>query len=296
MNDPAPQAATWPDFIIIGAMKCATTTLHAQLTRQPGIFVHGLGEVEFFSDDRRYARGMQWYASLFDQAGPDCLRGERSTGYTKLPTFPHTVSRMHRHLPRVKLIHVMRHPVDRLLSHYAHEWVLGRVSDPIELALERHPEFVAYGRYEMQLRPYLETFGPAQVLPMFFERLVAHPQEELERLCRFLEYRGMPRWVEELGPQNVSRERVRRGAIRDRILGGSVLTRIRRRWIPEAVRNRIKRLWQMRELPRIPPAKLEALHRGFDDDLERLGARLGTPLSCRNFKEAVASRPLEWTR
>src|SRR3954447_7628759 len=54
-----------PDFIAIGAMKCATTTLHEQLARQGSLFMSRPKEPNFFSDDRNYARGMDWYHSCF---------------------------------------------------------------------------------------------------------------------------------------------------------------------------------------------------------------------------------------
>ena len=54
-----------PDFIVIGAMKSATTTLHEQLARQPGVFMSRPKEPNFFSDDAIYARGWGWYSSLF---------------------------------------------------------------------------------------------------------------------------------------------------------------------------------------------------------------------------------------
>ena len=54
-----------PDFIVIGAMKSATTTLHEQLARQPGFAMSRLKEPNFFSDDDMYARGWGWYSSLF---------------------------------------------------------------------------------------------------------------------------------------------------------------------------------------------------------------------------------------
>src|SRR5271167_2267183 len=98
-----------PDFVVIGAMKSATTTLHEQLARQPGFFMSRPKEPSFFSDDRVHARGWAWYSSLFRLAKPRDLRGESSTHYTKLPTHPRTVERMVRHLPRLKLIYVMRH-------------------------------------------------------------------------------------------------------------------------------------------------------------------------------------------
>ncbi len=77
-----------PDFIIIGAMKSATTTLHGLLASQPGVFMSTPKEPCFFSDDEVWARGVGWYASLFEAAPAGALLGESSTHYTKLPTYP----------------------------------------------------------------------------------------------------------------------------------------------------------------------------------------------------------------
>jgi hypothetical protein len=80
-----------PNFIIIGAMKCATSTLHEQLARQPGFFMSQPKEPNFFSDDSAYARGEDWYLGLFAGTRPGDICGESSTHYTKLPTYPGTV-------------------------------------------------------------------------------------------------------------------------------------------------------------------------------------------------------------
>ena len=92
-----------PDFIVIGAMKSATTTLHEQLARQPGFFMSRPKEPNFFSDDAMYARGWGWYSSLFRPAREADLRGESSTHYTKLPDYPRTVDRMVRDLPAAQV-------------------------------------------------------------------------------------------------------------------------------------------------------------------------------------------------
>src|ERR1700722_5627445 len=102
-----------PDFIVIGAMKSATTTLHEQLARQPGLFMCRPKEPNFFSDDENYSRGWGWYEAMFRPAAPEDLRGESSTHYTKLPSYRRTVDRMVHDLPRLKFIYVMRHPIDR---------------------------------------------------------------------------------------------------------------------------------------------------------------------------------------
>src|SRR4051812_13835299 len=88
-----------PDFLIIGAMKSATTTLPEQLARQPGVFMPRPTEPNFFSDDDVFARGLDWYGSLYRGAEPPALRGESSTHYTKRPTYPNTVRRMADALP-----------------------------------------------------------------------------------------------------------------------------------------------------------------------------------------------------
>ncbi|MDO5706469.1 MAG: sulfotransferase domain-containing protein, partial [Paracoccus sp. (in: a-proteobacteria)] len=114
-----------PDFLIIGAMKCGTSTLAAQLGAQTGIFVTTPKEPNFFSDDAEWARGIDWYRALFDGAAPGDLKGEASTHYTKLPNHPHTLERLRPHVPAPRLIYLIRNPLDRLVSHYIHEWTMG---------------------------------------------------------------------------------------------------------------------------------------------------------------------------
>ena len=83
-----------PDFIVMGAMKSATSTLHEQLSMQHGLFMSEEKEPNFFSNDEVYAKGLDWYSSLFANAPPGAACGESSTHYTKLPTYPQTVARM----------------------------------------------------------------------------------------------------------------------------------------------------------------------------------------------------------
>ena len=189
-----------PDFIVIGAMKSATTTLHAQLAEQPGLFMSQPKEPNFFSDDENYVKGLAWYGSFFQKAGGADLCGESSTHYTKLPAYPGTVERMRRVLPEVKLIYVMRHPIDRLISHYIHERLAGTITVGLEEAIEEHAELIDYGLYHMQLEPFLNVYGRENILPVFFWRLARMPQRELERIYSFIGGRGRPRRDLTLGP------------------------------------------------------------------------------------------------
>jgi hypothetical protein len=294
------RAQAMPRFIIIGAMKCATSTLHEQLARQPGVFMSTPKEPNFFSNDEEWARGIDWYRSLFAGASPGDLCGESSTHYTKLPTYPRTVERMRDHLPGdVKFIYVMRHPIDRLVSQYIHEWTqrVVPVDATIDAALETHPELIAYSRYAMQLQPFFQAFGRESVLPVFFERLTSHPQETLERVCAFIGCAGEPRWFDGASEQNVSSERMRESPLRDALINLPGLRAARRALVPQGWRDRVKKWWTMKHRPTLSDASLQRLRAIFDEDLALLGSWLGyDELNCERFKSfAKSTAAPAWT-
>lgn len=283
-----------PDFVIIGTMKSATTTLQEQLVQQPGIFMCDPKEPNFFSDDEHYRKGLAWYSKLFSGARADDLLGEASTHYTKLPTHPLSVARMREHLPNARLVYVMRHPVDRLVSHYIHEWSMGNIDCGIDEAVGRHPEMIAYGQYAMQLAPFFEAYGRGAVLPVFFDRLLREPQAELERVCRFIGYRGTPLWAQDLKPGNVSSERVRRFPLYGLVVDSAVATWLRRALIPQGWRDWVKARLSMQQRPVLGQKVRAALEAEFDPELARLGEWLGKPLNCKNFKQVTGAEELNW--
>lgn len=272
------------DFIIIGAMKCATSTLHSQLASHDSFFMSEPKEPNFFSDDGVYAKGVDWYEGLFQDARPHQLKGESSTHYTKLPTYPQTLARLSGTLTTGKFIYMMRHPVDRLISHYIHGWTEGTISSPINEAVLVYRELVDYGCYAKQLEPYCKTFGQDSVLPVFVEAVRKDPQQQLERIFSFLGVDETPFWKEDLR-DNVSSERMRKCGWRDTLLEMPVLKYIRRRFVPKSLRTRVRRLWTMEQRPELTAGTRELVERRFDEDLEQLGNRLGLELSCHNFSK-----------
>lgn len=286
--------ADLPDFIIIGAMKSATSTLQEQMVEQAGIFMSDPKEPNFFSDDDQFSKGIGWYSSLFMGAPEGCLLGEASTHYTKLPTYPDTISRLRAYLPHPRLIYVMRHPIDRLISHYMHEWSMGVYSCNIEDAIEKYQELTAYSQYAAQLEPYFEAYGREAMLPVFFDRLIRNSQAEFERICEFIGYQGEPRWVEGLKPSNTSSERIRRFPLYGLLIDSGIATWLRRKLIPRSFRDAVKAELTLQQRPTLDNqirAKLESV---FDPDLAVLGDRLGVQLNCGNFKETTANKSLEW--
>jgi hypothetical protein len=273
-------------------MKCGTSSLHDRLAEDPRLFMSQPKEPNFFSDDDVYARGLAWYTSLFSAARDSQLCGESSTHYTKLPTYPHTVARMRAILPAPRLVYLMRDPLDRIVSQFIHEWSRRDVSDGLEAAVRGHHRFVSYSLYATQLAPYFEGYGSERILPVFLERLVAYPEEELARILVFLGVPGDPELqVVGLPASNVSRRRLRKSSARERLLA---IPGVRRAVsvLPRSLRTRAKTFWQMRERPALPPSLRRELQERIDADLARLDARLGIALRCESWKERVLAASL----
>jgi hypothetical protein len=238
-----------PDFAIIGAMKCGTTTLAAQLAAQDGVFVTTPKEPEFFSEDANHARGTAWYEALYHDAAPGDLRGEGSTGLTKSLEHPRAAERLHAGSPDARLIYLMRDPVERAISHYIHEWSQGVVTGDLDAALARHPEIIAYSRYDEQLVPWRRLFGAKAVLCMRMEDMQADPQAALDRVAAHLGRPGAFAWVEDLGPQNVSAERIRKFPGYDLLVAHPAAAALRRALVPRGLRDAVKARLRMRKRP-----------------------------------------------
>jgi len=193
-----------------------------------------------------------------------------------------------------KFIYIIRHPIDRLVSHYIHEWTQRVISIPIDDALDRHPELIDYSRYAMQLAPYKDAFSFDAILPVFFDQLTDHPQETLEHVCCFIGYPNQPRWDSSLDQQNISSDRLRRSPLRDAIVNMPGLSAIRRNLIPQSWRDRAKALWTMNERPSLSDSSLTRLRTIFDEDLARLGKWLGIDLTCENFHTVARSTTPVW--
>jgi len=261
-----------PDFIIIGAMKCGTSTLATQLGLQDGIFITTPKEPNFFSDDPVHARGLAWYASCFDAAAPSDLKGEASTHYTKLLTHPQAAPRMAAVLTKPRLVYLIRNPVTRLVSHFMHEWSMGTMHGTLEAALDRHPELVDYSLYAHQLTPYVTLFGAARIRVISLEAMHAAPQRTLEEVCAFLGYGTRPVWHADHARENASAERIRRFPMHRLVFDNPVATTLRRGLVPQALRDRIKQTRQMGKRPDLPTPRRRALEKRFAQDFVQLQA------------------------
>jgi len=243
---------TLPDFLIIGAMKCGTSTLAAQLGAQEGLFMTTPKEPNYFSDDAVFAKGPDWYAALFSEAPAGALRGEASTHYTKRPDLDQTLTRMLEAFSTPpRLIYVIRNPLERAVSHYIHEWSEARLSNDADAAFAQDQSLVNYGRYAYQIRPYIEAFGSEAVLMTSLEAIKHAPQDTLTAIGAHLGRPGL-RWKTDLEAQNVSAQRVRPLPLHGLLVENPVARALRRTLVPKALRNRVKAARSMADRPTIP--------------------------------------------
>ncbi|MEX2393012.1 MAG: sulfotransferase [Actinomycetota bacterium] len=153
---------TLPNFIIIGAMKTGTTSLHRYLEQHPDVCVSSIKETDFFLGEEAFAHGLDWYESLFER--DVAAVGEASPNYTKRHLWSAVPERIAAVVPDVKLIYVVREPIERLVSHYIHNYSHGRENRSIDKALMEEPGYLLTSSYAHQLDPFIERFGVDRIL------------------------------------------------------------------------------------------------------------------------------------
>ena len=146
--------AAMPNLIIIGGLKCGTTSIHHYLGLHPEIQMSKPKELNFFVAELNWDLGLDWYASRFDDRFP--VRGESSPHYTNLPRFTGVAERIREHCPDARLIYMVRDPIKRILSHWVHATGAG-----YETARARVDPLAARHR----LRAPLDVLDAAAALP-----------------------------------------------------------------------------------------------------------------------------------
>jgi hypothetical protein len=175
-----------PNLIIIGAMKCGTSSMHNYLDAHPEISMSRQKELNFFSFDRHWQRGEDWYGRHFSSTA--AIRGESSPSYSKFPKVPHVPGRMKIVIPSTRLIYLVRDPLARIISHYMHLREGGRENRSLHAALCQFEgnQYIDCSRYHMQLQQYLGHFPQSQILVISAEEMKENRHETLREVFRFL--------------------------------------------------------------------------------------------------------------
>ncbi len=175
-----------PTFIVIGAQKAGTSSLWEYLNDHPEVFVTLDKEPKFFVKERAWGRGLPWYEGLFDKAGAAKARGEFSTDYSCFPIYSGVPARMASLIPDVKLIYLMRNPLERMRSAYAYGLWAGSEARPIEEALLVDSRYHIQSQYALQIEQYAEYFPPSQMLFVTSEDLRQQRRETMSRIFSFI--------------------------------------------------------------------------------------------------------------
>lgn len=175
-----------PNLLIIGAQKAGTTSLHRYLDAHPDVFMSPIKEVDFFSDPERTAAGVSWYERHFDGVTNERIVGEASPSYTMYPQAQGVPERIAAVLPDVKLIYVVRDPIERMRSQYAHFRLADYEERSIVDALLHDTRYLDWSRYAMQLDRYLAHFLPERILVLRSEELRDDRPAALRRAFAFL--------------------------------------------------------------------------------------------------------------
>jgi hypothetical protein len=180
------QSGRLPNLIIIGAMKCGTTSLHYYLSRHPQVMMSQPKELDFFAQELNWSKGLDWYTSHF--TGVASIYGEASPNYTNYPFWGGVPERIAAIIPEVKLIYLVRDPIERAISHYIHAVDAGREQRSFAKAVTDTHEhgYFRRGLYYLQLEQYLSCFSRSQILLIAQEELHAERQKTLEMIFRFL--------------------------------------------------------------------------------------------------------------
>jgi len=229
-----------PDFLILGAQKSGTSALYSYLSKHPSITPASKKEIYFFNKDMVYSRGFAWYHGHFPlphELGRHALTFEATPGYLY---YSKVAQRIYEYDPRIKLIAVLRDPVDRAYSHWNmyrillkervhvltrysrdadepfrrwlseilardafHEFDLA-VREELDMILagdpNPEPSYIRRGLYYEQLRRYLDRFHRDQLLVIDSRSLKHDTSSALDEVIQFLD---LPRhdWKREKLPQ-----------------------------------------------------------------------------------------------
>ena len=210
-----------PDFVIVGAQRAGTTAMYEYVTEHPSIASATTKEVHY--PDLHHDRGLSWYRGHFPtQASMEgiaertghAITGEASPYYLFHPL---AARRLAQAVPDVRVIVMLRDPVERLRSHYSHAWRMGTERRPLPLALDaeaavigrearrlasgevarsfehQHHSYFSRGRYAGQLERWFGCFPAERILIVESERFFAQPSVGFDRVLGFLGLEPMRR-------------------------------------------------------------------------------------------------------
>ena len=174
------------DFMIVGAQKCGTTTLAQILQSHPALVGCTPKEPQFFCTSSDWRGELPRYDRLFPRR-EGALYFEASTTYT---FYPHRKLEiwddLHEYNPDLKILYLVRDPIERVTSAYMHLYERGFIESTFEKAVVGSPLVLDVTRYASQIAPFIRRFGDDRVRILFFDDLVHAPEAVARDVATFL--------------------------------------------------------------------------------------------------------------
>jgi len=195
-----------PDFIIIGAQKAGTSSLFYYLSQHPQLRLAIQKEIHYYNYYCLNGKNKNWYRSFFPLRSSELLTGEASPYYLFDPGAPEKIKK---DIPNVKLIALLRDPVDRAYSAYSMNARRASGSFPTfeqaianeDMSHEASQVYLWRGLYAQHIRPWLAHFPREQLLFIKAEDFFRRPKESLKEVYEFLDIKEV--YPETLKPQEV---------------------------------------------------------------------------------------------
>lgn len=227
-----------PGFIVVGASRSGTTTLHQALSEHPSLFLPKKKELHFFNNTKNFNRGLGYYEKSFKQSKPHQVAGEISPPYfhkgitldARLKyhwdVADDSAIRIRRSMPDTKLIFTLRNPVDRAFSQYVKNFSQGKdmassfeEAVALELSGRRAPErdqscWLYKSSYSQHIDHWLSLFPKEQTLFLVFEEWTKEPESAFAKVYDFLGVESKGVKHDHLQVANAARARKTRGVFR----------------------------------------------------------------------------------
>lgn len=282
---------TLPNFLIIGAAKAGTSSLYSYLKEHPQIYMSPEKEPRYFTEElytiynngvrqggRRKALSFDQYCQLFEEASDEIAIGEASTEYLYIPQAPVRIKQC---IPNVKLIAILRNPVERAFSAFCYQLRDGYETLSFEQALEAEAKriedgfrpgwhYKQVGFYYPQVKRYLEHFHPEQIKIYLYEELENDSTAVAQDVYKFL---GVERaYTPSSTRQNISGIPKSR-LLQDIFTKDNPLKSTFKPFLPNQLRKSIYQSISKRNLgakPILPPEIRQELIELYRKDIDRL--------------------------
>ena len=206
-----------PNYMVIGAAKCGTTSICDLLGAHPDVFMTHPKEPAFFSHRKDPSKNWNWYKSLFAGVTKEIAIGEGSTAYTHPDVIYKAAEGIAAAIPQCRLIYMVRHPLKRLES----DWRMRRrerwTPASINVAVREQANLVRHGLYWRNLSTYRQFFPDEQILILFLEDFSRSPEAALRRCCSHLGVRTDVDFMDPQRPRNRAEDKRADGAIAARL-------------------------------------------------------------------------------